>query len=72
MPADSEVVFWEETGAAYVVEMNITGQGGSSSVVELEVAADSNPFALVVNDAKDYSFRFKADAGTVDIHMIAN
>ncbi len=72
MHADSEVVFWEETGAAYTVEMNITGQGGSSSVVELDVAADSNPFALVVNDAKDYSFRFKAAAGTVDIHMIAN
>ena len=27
MHADSEVVFWEETGAAYVVEMNISGQG---------------------------------------------
>lgn len=72
MHAAHDIIFWEQAGAAYVVEMNITGRGGSSSVVELTVAASANPFALTVNQAKAYSFRFKASSGTVDICMIAN
>lgn len=72
MHADKEILFWEETGSAYDVEFTVEGQGGSSSVVELAVAASANPFVLAVNSAKDYSLRFKADSGTVDIHMIAN
>lgn len=69
--ADREVLFWEQTGAAYTVEMTVEGQGGSASVVELTVAASSNPFALTVNPAKDYQLRFKAAAGTIDMHLVA-
>jgi len=51
--------------------MTVEGQGGSASVVELTVAASSNPFALTVNPAKDYQLRFKAAAGTIDMHLVA-